>query len=327
MTLTIWHITGILATLAVIVGVSVYSGRSVKSAADFDRGGNSGPWLVAGAIMGSLVSGQATVGTAQLAYSYGFAAWWFTLGAGIGCLLLAVGYVVPLRHSGSTTLLGIVSQRYGKAAGYWGSVLCSLGIFISVIAQVISATALLTTIFPMGMGAAALVSVAIMTLYVVFGGVTGAGMGGVVKLFLLYLACIVGSLTVWSLSGGVTPLLGRVSDLCQTPGMDAVLGLSGGADAFHTRFLSLVARGPLKDVGSGISLLLGVLSTQTYAQAIWSARSDSAARKGALLSALLIPPIGIACILIGLYMRAHYITTAEVQALAALGQAVPPGLT
>ncbi|WP_438268707.1 sodium:solute symporter family transporter, partial [Intestinimonas butyriciproducens] len=252
MTLTIWHVIGILATLAVIVGVSIYSGRSVKSAADFDRGGSSGPWLVAGAIMGALVSGQATVGTAQLAYSYGLAAWWFTLGAGIGCLLLAVGYVVPLRHSGSTTLLGIVSQRYGKAAGYWGSVLCSLGIFISVIAQVISATALLTTIFPMGMGAAALVSVAIMTLYVVFGGVTGAGMGGVVKLFLLYLACIVGSLTVWSLSGGVTPLLGRVSDLCQAPGMDAVLGLSGGADAFHTRFLSLVARGPLKDVGSGI---------------------------------------------------------------------------
>ena len=43
MTLTIWHVIGILATLAVIVGVSVYSGRSVKSAADFDRGGNSGP--------------------------------------------------------------------------------------------------------------------------------------------------------------------------------------------------------------------------------------------------------------------------------------------
>ncbi|MFQ8760119.1 MAG: hypothetical protein ACLSAF_12550 [Intestinimonas sp.] len=74
------------------------------------------------------------------------------------------------------------------------------------------------------------------------------------------------------------------------------------------------------------SLSCWACSTQTYAQAIWSARSDSAARKGALLSALLIPPIGIACILIGLYMRAHYITTAEVQALAALGQAVPRGL-
>ena len=68
MALSIWHVLGIVATLALIVGVSVYSGRSVKSAADFDRGGASGPWLVAGAIMGALVSGQATVGTAQLAY-------------------------------------------------------------------------------------------------------------------------------------------------------------------------------------------------------------------------------------------------------------------
>ena len=30
MTLTIWHVIGILATLAVIVGVSIYSGRSVE---------------------------------------------------------------------------------------------------------------------------------------------------------------------------------------------------------------------------------------------------------------------------------------------------------
>lgn len=325
MALSIWHVLGIVATLAVIVGVSVYSGRSVKSAADFDRGGASGPWLVAGAIMGALVSGQATVGTAQLAYSYGLSAWWFTLGAGIGCLLLGAAYAVPLRHSGSATLLGIISKRYGAAAGYWGSVLCSVGIFISIIAQVISATALLTTIFPMPMWAAALISIAIMSLYVLFGGVTGAGMGGVVKLVLLYLACVVGSAAVWSLSGGVGPLLGRLSELSAQPGMGEVFGVTDAG--ISGRFLSLVARGPLKDVGSGISLLLGVLSTQTYAQAIWSAKSDSAARKGALLSALLIPPIGIACILIGLYMRGRYITTAEIQALAALGQQVPAGLT
>jgi len=325
MTLSVWHIIGIAATLAVIVGVSVYSGKSVKSAADFDRGGASGPWLVAGAIMGALVSGQATVGTAQLAYSYGLSAWWFTLGAGIGCLFLGVAYVIPLRHSGSSTLLGIISRRYGETAGYWGSVLCSVGIFISIIAQVISATALLTTIFPMPMWTAALISILIMSLYVIFGGVTGAGMGGVVKLVLLYLSCVVGSAAVWSLSGGLAPLLDRLSGLCAEPGMDAVLELPAGG--FGGRFLSLVARGPLKDVGSGVSLLLGVLSTQTYAQAVWSAKSDSAARKGALLSALLIPPIGIACILIGLYMRGHYITAAEVQALAALGQPVPAGLT
>ena len=124
-----------------IVGVSVF-GRSVKSAAILTAAGTP-PWLVAGAIMGALVSEQATVGTAQLAYSYGLAAWWFTLGAGIGCLLLAVGLrqaaaAQRLHHPAGHRL----PSAMGKAAGYWGSVLCSLGIFISVIAQVISATAL-----------------------------------------------------------------------------------------------------------------------------------------------------------------------------------------
>ena len=41
---------------------------------------------------------------------------------------------------------------------------------------------------------------------------------------------------------------------------------------------------------------------------------------------MLIPPIGIACILIGLYMRGHCITADEVAALQAAGQAVPSGM-
>ena len=109
-----------------------------------------------------------------------------------------------------------------------------------------------------------------------------------------------------------TPL-GSISDLTTAAGV-------------HERFTSLVARGASKDIGSGLSLVLGVLATQTYAQAIWSGKSDSAARKGSLLSALLIPPIGIACILIGLYMRGHCITADEVAALQAMGQAIPDGM-
>jgi SSS family solute:Na+ symporter len=107
--------------------------------------------------------------------------------------------------------------------------------------------------------------------------------------------------------------------------MGKVAGLDAGETA-REHFVSLVSRGVKKDLGSGISLILGVLSTQTYAQAIWSAKSDKSAKKGALISAFVIPPIGVACILIGLYMRAHYVTTAEIAALTQLGQAIPEGM-
>lgn len=60
------------------------------------------------------------------------------------------------------------------------------------------------------------------------------------------------------------------------------------------------------DVGAGVSLLLGVLTTQTYAQAVLWSKSDRAARTGALISTVMIPPIGIGGILVGLFMRATH---------------------
>ena len=45
-------------------------------------------------------------------------------------------------------------------------------------------------------------------------------------------------------------------------------------------------------------LIFGVLTTQTYAQAVISCKSDACARKGAVMSAFLIPPIGIGGILV-----------------------------
>ena len=72
------------------------------------------------------------------------------------------------------------------------------------------------------------------------------------------------------------------------------------------RFFSLFARGAGKDLGAGVSLLLGVLTTQTYAQAVLWSKSDGAARTGALISTFLIPPIGIGGILVGLFMRATH---------------------
>ena len=326
MDIGIWNLLGIILIIAIIIGVGIYSGRMVSDASDFDTGGGkAGPWIVCGAIMGSLVSGQATIGTAQLAFEYGMSAWWFTLGSGIGCLILAIGYVIPLRHSGSITLLEVIGKEYCAKAEYTGSVLCSIGIFISVIAQVLSSCALLTAIFHMDFLVAAVLSVVIMMIYVVFGGAWGAGMGGVVKLVLLYGASILGLGIVLTNSHGAGALIDQLRSTLGGTDMGSLAGLLTAEDV-SGRYLSLFSRGFLKDMGSGLSLLLGVLATQTYAQAIWSAKSDSKARKGAMLSALLIPPIGIACIFIGMFMRNHCLTTAEITALTEAGKSIPEGM-
>lgn len=323
MNIGIGHIVGIVAVLILIAAVGAWSGRKVSDASDFTTGGGrAGTAVVAGTIMGTLVSGQATVGTAQLAFSYGLAAWWFTLGSGIGCLILGLAYAVCMRATSSTTLVGAVVAEYGERIDFVASIFSAVGIFISVISQMISASALITTLFPMPALAAALIAGTIMAVYVIFGGVWGAGIGGVVKLVLLYASCIVGAGVVLMLAGGPAGVLGGVTTALAGTDLGALSGIAGAED-IPGRFLSLVARGPFKDLGSGLSLVLGVISTQSYASAIWAAKSDGAARKGALLSAALIPPIGIACILIGLFMRGVCVTADEAAALAAIGQAVP----
>lgn len=329
--MSFWVIIGILSVLGLIAGVGVLSGRRVRDSRDFlSGGGQAGPLLVCGSILGSLVSSQATIGTAQLAFHYGLAAWWFTLGSGIGCLVLAAGYVRRLRQSGCITELQIISKEYGAFAGGLGSVLCSIGIFISVLSQVVACSGLLTVLFPgLSLPAAAGASIAVMCVYVIFGGAWGASLGGVVKLALLCALSALGLVFALRFCGGAGGLPDTLTALFTETGLGGVQSAANGlsnlesrADILH-RYGNLIARGASKDIGSGLSLLLGVLSTQTYAQAVWSAESDRAARRGALLSAFLIPLIGVGSICAGLYMRTHYLLAAEVSAMGASAPDLP----
>ena len=326
MAISFYHILGLVLSILLIEAVGILSVRRVKNESDFSTGGGrAGTWVVTGTIIGTLVGGQSTVGTAQLAFSFGISAWWFTLGMALGCVVLAIGYVVPLRRSGSTTLLEIVRKEYGRKAEITGSLLCSFGMFISIVAQVLSAAALLMTLFGIPFWLSAVLSAIIMTLYVVFGGLWSAGIGGVVKIIMLCLSALAAGAIVLFLTKGYSGLIDSIHHILLSTDLQSVSGLETVSDV-NLKYQYPFARGISKDVGSCLSVILGVLSTQTYAQAIWSGRSNSIARKGAMISALISIPIGFACVMVGMYMRAHYVTVAEVDALTAIGKAIPEGL-
>lgn len=283
--LTIGHVVGIILTLVLITAVGIYSGRKVKNVQDFSVGGKraSSP-IVAGTIMGTLVGGSATIGTAQLAFVYGFSAWWFTLGAGIGCLML-VAFSKRLYNTNKETIPQVLEGRFGTGIRTVSGISISIGMLLNIVAQVLSAIALFTSIFKMNPLTAAIITVVLMAVYVIFGGVWGTGFVGILKLCLIYTVVIVGG--VIALNGGG--------------------GLSNYISVFPSNpYFSLFGRGILIDAGSGLSLIVGVISTQTYVQAMLSGKDLKEARKGGLISAILIPPIGIAGIFIGLYMKMNY---------------------
>ena len=306
------HIIGILLTVGLLLTVSILSGRRVRDAKAFTTGGKSGSWMVCGAILGTLVGGQSTIGTAQLAFSFGLSAWWFTIGAALGALVLSVFYAGPIRRSGCSTLLEIVSREYGQRAETVGSLLFLIGIFISIISQVLSSAAMITSLFRLPLVWAAIISAVLIMFFVLVGGIRSAGAGGIIKLVLLYVACITAGIAACWLCGGLGNLFREVGE---SPFV---------ADA--SLYRNMLARGPLKDIGGCLSLMLGVVTTQTYAQGILSGATTAKARRGGLYCAFLIPFIGAACTLIGIYMRGHYITADELAALEAAGSSLPEGM-
>jgi SSS family solute:Na+ symporter len=284
--MTAQHYIGAAMVLGIITAMGIYSGRRVKSASDFLSGGKkAGVGIVAGSILGTLVGGASTIGTAQLAFSYGFSAWWFTLGGGIGCLVLALFFSKPFHNSPASTLPQIFSREYGQNAGTAATLLTSLGSFLSIVSQILSGVALITAVSRLSLCLATLLIVVLMLVYVVFGGVWGAGYVGMAKTVLLYTAV-----------GGCGLL---------------AMALQGGVGAFRAalpaeRYFSLFARGLAVDGGAGLSLVLGVLTTQAYIQALMSAKSLRISRIGALISAGLVPLVGIGGIFVGMYMRLNY---------------------
>jgi SSS family solute:Na+ symporter len=279
------HYVGLVIAVALIVGLAIYTGAQKSSG---KKEGISAA-VVAGLIMGTLVGGSSTVGTAQLAYNYGLSAWWFTLGGGIACLILALIYVRPLRAQNSPTLVGMIANEYGASAGLAASILNSVGTFINILSQLLAASAVVLVVWPnMGTALTIIISAVFMVLYVVFGGAKGAGIVGILKLVLLYVAMVTCGILALHHVGGVGNLLEAVK------GFNADLGRN---------LFSPFCRGFGTDFGACVSLILGVLTTQTYAQAVMTAKSEGQARLGAVISAVLIPIIGVFGIIVGLYMR------------------------
>lgn len=275
-------------TVGAFVTAGIIIGRRAVSGEDFSLGGRkSSAAGVTGILLGALVGGASTVGTVQMAYSYGMSAIWFTTGGGVGCLLLGIYFARPMRDSGITTIADYLENGYpekGKAISLTATVSSSIGTFISVSAQFLSCIALLRGIFPLPAPVASLLSAVFIIGFIASGGLKSFSKLGAAKIVLLYGALI----------------------LCA-----AAAVRSGGT--FNAVFSTLPAqpwfnpfgRGLAVDFGALISMVTGIFTTQIYIQALAAAKDAKTARHGAFASAILMPPMGFLGTWIGLSVRAR----------------------
>lgn len=286
MNLTFIHILSLFITLFIVLGSGIYSSRKVKSADDFDVGGRSaGVIMVAGSIAATIIGGAATIGTAQGGFTFGFAAWWFTLGSGIGFLIMAAFYAKPLRKSGLTTISEYLVINFGSQAGPLASIAASLGIFFSVVSSSLSSVHLIGGILNLDFFASAVVVVMLVTGFVFFGGITSSGMAGLFKVGLIFATIFLGGFLAFNDMGG----------------------LSGMHEAFpELPWFSMFGIGADHALFNLFSMIVGVISTQSYVQSLFSAKNSRTAMLGCLLAACIAIPIGLPSVIIGMFIKLHH---------------------
>lgn len=288
------ELLGVLIIVALTIGTGAIAGRKVKNSSDFTVAGKrNGTATVAGVIIGSLLGGSSTIGTAQVAYKYGMTAWWFTLGAGIGCIVLVQFLAKSLRAADVDTIPHFLRRSYGPAMRPGIAVADSIGIFLTIPAQITSAIALLTVILPIGPLATTITVAVLVALFCMTGGAISAGAAGLVKLVFIYLGLLAIGIVADALAGGPGSLLS---------------GLPAG-------FLGLAGHGGGPGITDGVSTMIGVWCTQIYVLAVFSARSLGQARRGGYLAGLGMIVFGLGGVAAGLYMRKHSPGIPPVQAL------------
>ena len=87
-------------------------------------------------------------------------------------------YARPLRHSGLETIPQFLSKIYGPKAGPLASIISSLGVLFSCVACALSGIHLIAAMTGASHVAAAAIIVLLVLVYVVFGGLKGAGVSG-----------------------------------------------------------------------------------------------------------------------------------------------------
>ena len=116
------YVTVVAGYVLVLLGISVYKSRTVKSADDFMVAGRSVPvYMLVSTLVCTWIGSGSLFATAGLTFRTGISVLWFSAGAWIGILLI---YLIAgrVRRITQYTLTDLLEQRYSRLAKILGTV-------------------------------------------------------------------------------------------------------------------------------------------------------------------------------------------------------------
>ncbi|RHW37445.1 cation/acetate symporter ActP [Lysinibacillus yapensis] len=194
-------ITAVVMFLA-IVGLTLvitwWASRKTSTASDFyTAGGGLSGWQNGLAISGDYLSAASFLGIAGSIALNGFDGFFFSLGYLVAYLVVLYIVAEPLRNLGKFTLADMISARFDAKKVRGTAALSSIVIVLFyMIAQLVGAGALIQLLLGIDYWVAVLLVGFMMTIYVLFGGMTATSWVQIIKACLLMLGTVIISFLV-----------------------------------------------------------------------------------------------------------------------------------
>ncbi|HLR69533.1 MAG TPA: sodium/solute symporter [Virgibacillus sp.] len=178
--------------------ITYWAAKRTKSTGDFyTAGGGLTGWQNGLAIAGDYLSAASFLGIAGAIALNGFDGFFYSIGFLIAYLVVLFLVAEPLRNLGKYTLADMINARFDAKKVRGAAALNTIVIVIFyMIAQLVGAGALIQLLFGIDYWVAVLIVGVMMTIYVLFGGMTATSWVQIIKALLLMLGTVIISFMV-----------------------------------------------------------------------------------------------------------------------------------
>ncbi|MGG4457020.1 cation acetate symporter [Brevibacillus porteri] len=197
------NVTAFLLFLGIVLltlVITFYASKKTNTTSEFyTAGGGLTGWQNGLAIAGDYMSAASFLGIAGMIALSGFDGFFYSIGFLVAYLVVLYLVAEPLRNLGKYTMADMIAARFDNKKVRGVAALNSIAISIFyMIAQLVGAGALIKLLLGLDYTTSVLIVGALMTIYVVFGGMTATSWVQIVKAVLLMVGTFIISMMVFA---------------------------------------------------------------------------------------------------------------------------------
>ena len=293
-----------------MIGIGIWSVRMAKSREDYLVAGRRlGFPMFFGCMAALAVGGAVTVGGTGKGYSTGMAGLWVGGSLGMGLVLLGMLVSSKLNRMRALSINEVIERNYGVTARVFGAVLTIIYTIALTVVQVVAMGAIVTGIFDMDVTTAMILSGSVVVFYTFLGGMWSVTLTDIVQFVIKTLGVMI-----------LVPIF-VLSD-------SRIGGVSGLLDKLPAEHWNVFAYGFSGSLYWVLLYVPGLVIGQDIWQRVFTARSDTIAKRGTVAAGIYSIFYALAGVMLGMAVFAAGIelTNPSLAFEAGVAAFLPPGV-